>query len=97
MVGRAVADDPDRGLGWLGDEIDVHQAIGDMTGLDLGDDGFQDAYDALKAEAEELIRRPRIWSAIEALAALPVECHAVDSTVAMSIIDPILIGFPDHS
>ena len=50
-----------------------------------------------RRKRRKLIRRPRIWSAIEALAALLVECHVVDSTVAMSIIDPILIGFPDYS
>jgi hypothetical protein len=97
LAGHAVVDDPDRGVGWLGDEIDIHQAVREKTGLDIDDDGFRDACDALEEETQELIQYPPIWSAVDALAAVLVEQHVVDGAAAMSIIDPILRGVPVHS
>ena len=97
LAGHAVADDPDRAWEYVKDASDAQQAVGEITGLDIGDDGFRNAYDALEAEAEELIRRPPIWSAIVALAAVLAERHAINGATAMSIIDPILSGFAGHS
>jgi hypothetical protein len=97
LAGHAVADDPDRAWEYVKDASDAQQAVGEITGLDIGDDGFRNTYAALEAETEELIRRPPIWSAIVALAAVLAERHAIDGATAMSIIDPILSGFAGHS
>jgi hypothetical protein len=98
LIGHTVADDLDRAFGWFRDETDAQHAVGEMTGgLDIRDDGFREAYDALDQEAEGLVRQPPIRAAIEALASVLAERHAIDGATAMSIIDPILSGFPDHS
>src|SRR3954467_376228 len=61
LAGYAVADDPDRAWEYVKDASDAQQAVGEITGLDIGDDGFRNAYEALEAEAEKLLRRPPIW------------------------------------
>jgi hypothetical protein len=96
LSGYAISDDPDR-MGCFNDIAIAQQAVSDMTGLGIRDDGFDNAFDALRAETEELIRHPDIWSAVKALAAVLAECHTIDGAAAMSIIDPILDGFADHS
>src|SRR4051812_14024623 len=97
LAGYAVADDPDRAWEYVKDASDAQQAVGEITGLDIGDDGFRNTYDALEAETEELLRRPPIGAAIGALPAVLAERHAIDGATAMSIIDPILSGFAGHS
>jgi hypothetical protein len=84
-------------MGCFNDIAIAQQAVSDMTGLGIRDDGFDNAFDALRAETEELIRHPDIWSAVKALAAVLAERHTIDGAAAMSIIDPILDGFADHS
>jgi hypothetical protein len=74
----------------LTDNGHAFEAIDDMTGLFPGDDGLDDAYDTLEKETKELVRRPDIWAAIEALAPVLAEHHAIDGVSAMAIIDPLL-------
>jgi hypothetical protein len=53
LSGYAISDDPDR-MGCFNDIAIAQQAVSDMTGLGIRDDGFDNAFDALRAETEEL-------------------------------------------
>jgi hypothetical protein len=85
---------------WLGDMAVVLRIVSDMTGLDFGHDGFKDAYFDLKhtlmSETEELVKRPAIWAAIEAVALVLAERHTIDGATAMAIIDPLLNDRPNE-
>ena len=97
LSGSAIPDDLDRAVGYFEDMAIAQRAVSAMTGLEIVDDGFWNAYDALTAEAEELIRHPAIWSAVKALAAVLAERHTIDGAAAMAIIDPILGKVAGHS
>ena len=53
LSGYVISDDQDR-MGYFNDIAIAQQAVSDMTGLGIRDDGFDNAFDALRAETEEL-------------------------------------------
>jgi hypothetical protein len=74
-------------LAWSDDILEAYQVLSDPTLDDIGVFGER---------LRELIQHPPIWSAVEALAAVLAERHVINGATAMSIIDPILSGFPGH-
>ena len=51
LSGYAISDDPDR-MGCFNDIAIAQQAVSDMTGLGIRDDGFDNAFDALRTPAK---------------------------------------------